>query len=34
VTGGGNDAPLTDTEFAALDHLATRIVSIAGKLAA
>jgi NAD(P)H dehydrogenase (quinone) len=34
VTGGSNDAPLTDTEFAALDHLATRIVSIAGKLAA
>jgi NAD(P)H dehydrogenase (quinone) len=32
VTGGGNDAPLTETEFAALDHLATRIVTIAGKL--
>ena len=32
VTGGGNDAPLTETEFAALDHLATRVVSIAGKL--
>ena len=32
VTGGGNDAPLTETEFAALDHLATRVVMIAGKL--
>jgi NAD(P)H dehydrogenase (quinone) len=32
VTGGNNDAPLTDTEFAALDHLAQRIVSIGGKL--
>jgi len=32
VTGGGNDAPLTETEFAALDHLATRVVTIAGKL--
>ena len=32
VTGGGNDAPLTDTENAALDHLTQRIVKIAGKL--
>jgi NAD(P)H dehydrogenase (quinone) len=32
VTGGSNDAPLTDTEFAALDHLAGRIVTIGGKL--
>ncbi|MFI5491239.1 NAD(P)H:quinone oxidoreductase [Actinoplanes sp. NPDC051859] len=32
VTGGSNDAPLTDVQFAALDHLAQRIVSIAGKL--
>jgi NAD(P)H dehydrogenase (quinone) len=34
VTGGSNNAPLTDVEFAALDHLTTRIVSIAGKLKA
>jgi NAD(P)H dehydrogenase (quinone) len=33
VTGGGNDAPLTDVDIAALDHLAQRIVSIGGKLA-
>ena len=32
VTGGGNDAPLTEVENAALDHLAQRIVRIAGKL--
>jgi NAD(P)H dehydrogenase (quinone) len=32
VTGGSNDAPLTDTENNALDHLAQRIVSIADKL--
>ena len=32
VTGGGNDAPLGEVQFAALDHLAQRIVSIAGKL--
>jgi NAD(P)H dehydrogenase (quinone) len=32
VTGGGNDAPLTDVQFAALDHLARRVVSIGGKL--
>ena len=32
VTGGGNDAPLTETEFNALDHLAQRIVSVGGKL--
>ncbi len=32
VTGGGNDAPLTDVEFNALDHLAQRIVSVGGKL--
>jgi NAD(P)H dehydrogenase (quinone) len=32
VTGGSNDAPLTEVQFAALDHLATRIVSVAGKL--
>ncbi|MGX6602505.1 NAD(P)H:quinone oxidoreductase [Micromonosporaceae bacterium Da 78-11] len=32
VTGGTNDAPLTDVDFAALDHLATRITTIAGRL--
>ena len=32
VTGGSNDAPLTETEFNALDHLAQRVVTIAGKL--
>jgi NAD(P)H dehydrogenase (quinone) len=32
VTGGGNDAPLTDVENTALDHLTQRIVKIAGKL--
>ena len=32
VTGGNNDAPLTETEFAALDHLAERAVMIAGKI--
>ncbi|MFI7544488.1 NAD(P)H:quinone oxidoreductase [Actinoplanes sp. NPDC049599] len=34
VTGGGNDAPLGDAENNALDHLAQRIVKIAGKLSA
>jgi len=33
VTGGGNDAPLTDVQHAALDHLAQRAVRIAGTLA-
>lgn len=32
VTGGNNDAPLTDVQFNALDHLARRIVQIGGKL--
>jgi NAD(P)H dehydrogenase (quinone) len=32
VTGGNNDAPLTDAEHNALDHLTQRIVKIAGKL--
>jgi NAD(P)H dehydrogenase (quinone) len=32
VTGGNNDNPLSDTEHAALDHLAQRIVKVAGKL--
>lgn len=34
VTGGGNDVPVTDAENAALDHMAQRIVRIAGKLSA
>jgi NAD(P)H dehydrogenase (quinone) len=34
VTGGNNDAPLTETENAALDHLAQRLVWVADKLAA
>jgi NAD(P)H dehydrogenase (quinone) len=34
VTGGGNDAPLTEVQYAALDHLAQRVVTIADKLAA
>jgi NAD(P)H dehydrogenase (quinone) len=33
VTGGTNDAPLGDAQNAALDHLAERVVAIAGKLA-
>lgn len=33
VTGANNDAPLGDAENAALDHLATRVVTVAGKLA-
>ena len=32
VTGPSNSAPLTDVEFNALDHLATRVVTIAGRL--
>lgn len=32
VTGGNNDAPLGDAQLAALDHLASRIVTIGGKL--
>jgi NAD(P)H dehydrogenase (quinone) len=34
VTGANNDAPLTDVEFAALDHLARRVIMIAGRLTA
>ena len=34
VTGGSNDAPLTDVQYAALDHLARRIVTVGGKLRA
>ncbi|MGK5498796.1 NAD(P)H:quinone oxidoreductase [Streptomyces sp. URMC 125] len=32
VTGPNNDAPLTDTEYTALDHMAQRVVRIAGRL--
>jgi NAD(P)H dehydrogenase (quinone) len=34
VTGGNNSDPLTDVQFAALDHLAARVVRVAGKLKA
>jgi NAD(P)H dehydrogenase (quinone) len=34
VTGASNDAPLTDVQNTALDHLAERIVTIGAKLAA
>jgi NAD(P)H dehydrogenase (quinone) len=34
VTGAGNDAPLTDEVEAALDHLATRVITVAGRLKA
>lgn len=34
VTGPTNDAPLTDTDEAALDHLASRVVLLAGRLKA
>jgi NAD(P)H dehydrogenase (quinone) len=34
VTGASNTDPLTDVQFAALDHLATRILTVAAKLAA
>jgi NAD(P)H dehydrogenase (quinone) len=34
VTGAGNDAPLTDADTDALDHLAARAVAIAGWLKA
>ena len=34
VTGGSNDAPLGDAELNALDHMAQRVVTIAGKLSA
>lgn len=33
VTGGDNDAPLTDATLDALDHLVERTLTIAGKLA-
>jgi len=32
VTGPNNDLPLTDAEEAALDHLANRVITIAGRL--
>ena len=34
VTGANNDAPLTPVVEAALDHLATRVVTVAGRLKA
>jgi NAD(P)H dehydrogenase (quinone) len=34
VTGGNNDAPLGEAQYAALDHLAQRVVKVAGKLKA
>ncbi|GGO13644.1 NAD(P)H:quinone oxidoreductase [Micromonospora parathelypteridis] len=34
VTGGSNDAPLGDAQLNALDHMAQRVVKIAGKLTA
>jgi NAD(P)H dehydrogenase (quinone) len=34
VTGADNDAPLDDAVEAALDHLATRAVTVAGRLKA
>ena len=33
-TGAGNDAPLQDAELDALDHLATRVITIARRLTA
>src|SRR3954453_11447765 len=33
VTGGTNSDPLTEVQYAALDHLAQRVVRLAGKLA-
>jgi NAD(P)H dehydrogenase (quinone) len=32
VSGPGNDAPFTDVDFAALDHLTHRVVTTAGRL--
>lgn len=32
VTGANNDAPLTDADNDALDHLANRVVTVAGRL--
>ncbi|GAA3149221.1 NAD(P)H:quinone oxidoreductase [Planomonospora alba] len=34
VTGGGNDDPLTDAQYAALDHMAARVVGVARRLKA
>ena len=34
VTGANNDAPLTDEVEQALDHLATRVITVAGRLKA
>ncbi|MBO3736036.1 NAD(P)H:quinone oxidoreductase [Actinoplanes flavus] len=32
VTGGSNDIPLSEVQYAALDHLARRIVAVGGRL--
>ena len=32
VTGGSNDTPLGEAQYAALDHMAQRVIKIAGKL--
>lgn len=34
VTGGSSSEPLTEVQFAALDHLAQRVVNLAGRLTA
>ncbi|MFC4059783.1 NAD(P)H:quinone oxidoreductase [Planomonospora corallina] len=34
VTGGNNDDPLTDVQYAALDHMAARVVGVARRLKA
>jgi NAD(P)H dehydrogenase (quinone) len=34
ATGGNNDAPLTDVQHRALEHLAERVVAVAGRLKA
>jgi NAD(P)H dehydrogenase (quinone) len=34
ITGGSNTDPLTDVEYAALDHLANRVITVAGRLKA
>jgi NAD(P)H dehydrogenase (quinone) len=32
VTGGNNSDPLTDVQYAALDHLVTRAITVTGRL--
>ena len=34
VTGGNNTDPLTEVQLAALDHMAQRVVHVAGRIAA